>query len=96
MKFNQKKIGYVLGSKVPQHEVGVHNGYVKYNPPNDSKDRSLLYLTGGNHEFMMQGEKPWIIETFEEAKIFKTFIDKVYKAALNDAGDDVVFLIQEM
>lgn len=95
MNFNTRRLGFILGTLVPKDEIGVNTGYVKLNPPENSSDRTLLYITNKEYDFTKLGEKPAIFSTCEFAKMVKTSIDKVYEAALNDTGDDILFLIKE-
>ena len=94
MAFHQRKIGIVLGSIVPEEERGINNGYHNLNPPSNSLDRSLLYITGKYDDFIKIGEKPKIFKTGAEASSWKTGIDVVFKAQLNDTGDDILYLIE--
>jgi len=94
------KIGYVLGTPVEKHEIGKNTGFLHMNPPPNSTDRTLLHITrkdgfdfcrnGGDDSAPLIGKKP------EDLAYCKMSIDKIYKAVLNDSGDDILYLTEEL
>ena len=95
MPFDNRKTGFVLATKVDLKEVGKKTGYRHYNPPSNGTDDNVYHLEGLDGDYVKDGEKALIFKTFKEANDSKGFLDVVFSARLTDAGDDVLYLIEE-